>query len=145
MSSVLGKFGEIKWKDITVQEMFRFYGVMLCVIIEPSHIGGYEGYFKPTSYVRVVCGYNVNLVGYGGWTERIMTLARFLQIRSAFHPEAVESAVDDKCHQISYLIRILNDAASNNFDLGPIYAFDEGGIATRSHFWCVRQYNKDKP
>ena len=32
---------------ITVQEMVRFYGVMLCMSIEPHHLGGYEGYFKP--------------------------------------------------------------------------------------------------
>ena len=31
-----------------------------------------------------------------------------------------------------------------NFDLGPNATFDEGGVATRSQFCCVRQYNKDK-
>ena len=39
----------------------------------------------------------------------------------------------------------MNDAERNTFDLGPTDAFDEGFIATISHFWYVRQYNKDKP
>ena len=33
---------------ITVQEMVRFYGVMIFMSIEPRHLVGYEGYFKPT-------------------------------------------------------------------------------------------------
>ena len=65
--SVLGKFGGIKWENITVQEMVLFCGVMLRVSIEPCHLGGYEGNFKPTSYVSVGNGYNVKLVRYGGW------------------------------------------------------------------------------
>ena len=67
LHSVLGKFGGLKWKNITVQYMVRFYGVMLSMSIDPRHLGGYEGYFKPTSYVRIGRGYNVNLVRYGRW------------------------------------------------------------------------------
>ena len=33
----------------------------------------------------------------------------------------------------------------NTFDLGPTADFDEGIIAVRSYFCCVRQYNKDNP
>ena len=103
--------------------MVRFYGVMLHMSIEPCHLGGYEDYFKPTSYARVGHGYNVKLVGYGGWAGRIITLACFFQIRPAFHPEAGNSAVGNRCHQLSYLIRSVNNAASNNFDPGPTVAF----------------------
>ena len=38
--------------------------------IDPRHLGGYEGYSKPTFYVRVGRGYNVNLVGCGGGRRR---------------------------------------------------------------------------
>ena len=48
LHSVLGNSGGLKWKNITVQEMVRLYGVMLHIIIEPRHIAGYGGYFKPT-------------------------------------------------------------------------------------------------
>ena len=68
LRSVGGKFGGIKWKNITVQEIVLFYRVMFHMSIDPRHLGGYEGYFKPTSYVGVGRGYNVNLVVYGGWT-----------------------------------------------------------------------------
>ena len=144
LRSFLGKFGEIKWENITVQEMVLFYEVMLRMSIEPRHIGGYEVYFKPTSYVIFICGYNVKLVRYRGWAKRIMTLASFRHIRAAFHPESGESASGDKCHQVRYLISGLNVAASKTFDLGPTYAFYDGVIATRSRFFCVIQYNKDK-
>ena len=55
--------------------MVRLYVVMLRMSIKPRHRGGYEGYFKPTSYIRVECGYNVNIFEYGGWVNRIKTLA----------------------------------------------------------------------
>ena len=41
-----GKFGEMKWRNITVQEMLNFYGIMLCLSFEPYHIGGYTSYFE---------------------------------------------------------------------------------------------------
>ena len=123
--------------------MEQFYRVLICMSIETCHLGVYEGYFKPISYVRVGRGFNVKLVGYGGWEERITTPARFLQIISAFHPEVGKYDVGYKCHQLRYLLRIINDTERNNFEPGPISDFDEGGIATRMRFFCTRQYNKD--
>ena len=78
--------------------MVRFYGVMPHMSILPHRLGGYEGCFKPTLFVIVGCGYIVKLVRYGGWAERIMTLAIFHQIISGFHPESVKYAVGGKCH-----------------------------------------------
>ena len=109
LNSVGGKFRGINWKNITVQEMIRLYGVMICMIIQSRHLGRYEGNFKTTSYVRFVHGYNVKLVGYGGWAERIMTLDSFYQIRSDFNQEAGESDVCQKCHKLRYLIMSVND------------------------------------
>eukprot|EP00957_Ditylum_brightwellii_P059816 4541235-Ditylum_brightwellii.AAC.1 len=74
-----------------------------------------------------------------------MSLRRFRQIESAFYPETETSAVGDKCHQLIYLIQKINKAAKQTFHFGSHMAFDEGGVATCSHFCCVRQYNKDKP
>ena len=42
------KLGGTKWNHITVEEMFRLYGIMIHMIIEPHHLGGYEGCFIPT-------------------------------------------------------------------------------------------------
>ena len=74
-----------------------------------------------------------------------MNLARFRQIISAFHLEDGKPAVGNKCHQLRYLIRSVNDSASKTFDLGPTSDFYEGGIATHIRFCCVRKYNKDNP
>ena len=140
-----GKFGGLKWTNITLQEMIRFFGIMLRMSIEPRHLGGYEAYFHPSTSIQAGKNYSVQLSGYVGWAATVMSLGRFRQIRSAFHPEAGISSVGDKCHQLRFLIRSINSAAARTFDLGPRAAFDEGGIATRSRFCCVRQYNKDKP
>ena len=40
---------------------------------------------------------------------------------------------------------MFNDVAKKTFHLGPDVAFDEGGVAMRSRYCPVRQYNKDKP
>ena len=87
---------EVSSGKITVWEMVMVHGFIICMGIDPRHLGVYGGYFKPTWYVRVGRVYNVKLVGYGGWEERIMNLAHFCQIRSDFRPEAVKSAVGDK-------------------------------------------------
>ena len=123
--------------------MVIFCGFMLHMGIEPHRLGGYEIVLKPTPYVLVGCGYSVNLVRYIGWAERITTLASFHQIISDFHPEAGKSAVGGKCHQLSYLIRSVNDVASKTFDLATTIYFDGGGIATHSHLCCKRQYNRE--
>ena len=68
-----------------------------------------------------------------------MNLARFRQIISAFHPEAGESAVSYKCHQLRYTIISVNDTASKTFDLGPTSDFDKVVMVTRSLFCYVRQ------
>jgi hypothetical protein len=75
-----------------------------------------------------------------------MTLSRFKQIRAAFHPEnSAYSAGGDKCYQLRSTLRQINVCASNVFNVGKNLTFDEGGIACRSRFCPVRQYNKDKP
>ena len=40
---------------------------------------------------------------------------------------------------------MFNDTAKKTFCLGPHTAFDEGGVAMRSRYCPVRQYNNDKP
>ena len=86
---------------------------MLHTSIESFNLGGYECYFKPTLYVIFGLGYNVNLIKYRGWAERIMTLACIPQIRSAFHPEDGKSTIGDKCNELKELIRSVSDAEKN--------------------------------
>jgi hypothetical protein len=76
-----------------------------------------------------------------------MSLNRFKQIRGAFHPEdkVQGNGGEDKCYQIRASMNELNAASLANFVLEANCAFDEGGIACRSRYCPVRQYNKDKP
>jgi hypothetical protein len=70
---------------------------------------------------------------------------RFRQIHAAFHPESGISTVGDKCHQLRSSINSLNEHAKHTFVLGRECSFDERGIASKSRFNPVRQYNSSKP
>jgi hypothetical protein len=76
-----------------------------------------------------------------------MSLNRFKQIRGGFHPEdkAKANGSEDKCYMIRGALNELNSASHSNFVPEANLSFDEGGIACRSRYCPVRQYNKDKP
>ena len=60
-----GKFGEIKWRNITVQEMLHFYGVMIWISIKTCYLGGYTSYFESISIIIFVRGYTFGVEAYG--------------------------------------------------------------------------------
>ena len=134
-----------KWKNITVPELIRFFGIMLRISLEPRKMGGYSSYFTENPVITIGDGYSIQLRGYDAWAKDIMSLVRFKQIRSAFHPESDKSLCNDKCHQLRYFIRLFNMKAKEVFALGANISFDEGGIAMRSRLCPIRMYNKDKP
>ena len=53
--------------------------------------------------------------------------------------------VGDKCHQLRSAIQFLNEHARKTFIPGRYLSFDEGGIASKSRYNPVRQYNASKP
>ncbi|CAB9498182.1 unknown protein [Seminavis robusta] len=138
-----------KWKDINVKEMHVFLGILLKISLSPVDGGGYNAYFEKEP---IGINYSNNakpkeIKNSEGWAFQYMTLLRFKQIRAAFHPEDKEMAAgaSDKCYQLRRAINSTNTASKSTFDAGPFCAFDEGGVACRSRFCPVRQYNKDKP
>ena len=50
-----------------------------------------------------------------------------------------------KCRQLRFFIQMFNDMAKLIFMLGNNVVVDEGGVAMRSRYCPVKQYNKDKP
>ena len=82
------KFIGHKWQNIRVEEMIRFFGIMLQISLEPRKMGGYPSYFTDQSSLGIGTNYSVHLRGYKPWAKDVMTLVRFKQIRSAFHPES---------------------------------------------------------
>ena len=90
-------------------------------------------------------GYYVQLEGYGDWSKYSMTLIRFKQIRSAFHPDYRTYFCGDKFHQLRYFILMFNDKEIIIFFLGEYVAFYEEGITMSSRYCPVHIYNKDKP
>ena len=82
------KFIGRNWQNIRVEEMIRFFGIMLRISLEPRKMGGYPSYFTDQSSLGIGTNYSVHLRGYKPWAKDVMTLVRFKQIRSAFHPES---------------------------------------------------------
>lgn len=64
---------------------------------------------------------------------------------SSVPPRNVTSSVGDKCHQLHASITSLNEHAKCVFVLGRECSFDEGGIASKSRYNPVHQYNSSKP
>ncbi len=87
----------------------------------------------------------MKLTDHKPWGLKIMSLCRFKEICASFHPELGTSKVGDKCHQLRHALNTLNAASMRTFIPGIDLSFDEGGVASRSRFNPVRQYNKDKP
>ena len=96
------------WRNITVGEMIRFFGIMLHISLEPRKMGGDTSYFVEDPVVILGSGYFCKLRGYQVWAKEVMTLIRFNQTRSAFHPEVGESVCRDRCHQLRYFICTFN-------------------------------------
>ena len=53
-----------------------------------------------------------------------MSLSHFRHIRSAYNSEFGESSVGDKCHQLIFLIRCINQTAAGNFYICLNAGFD---------------------
>ena len=137
-----GRFLGMQWRNITTKEMYRFLGILLKISLSPIDGGGYEAYFKSEN--KFICG--VEIQNTCGFAIRYMSITRFKQIRAALHPEnSVYAMGGDKCYQLRSTLRQINQCALQVFEVGPELTFDEGGIACRSRFCPVRQYNKDKP
>ena len=143
-----GYFHSQKWKDVTIQEMTRFLGIILMMSLRPLDSGGYASYFNTSNrmYSLGTAIPSVEILDSTGWASKYMRLARFRQIRGAFHPESKGAARGgDKCYQLRKLIQAVNAASKRSFIIPQDLSFDEGGIGCRSRYCPVRQYNKDKP
>jgi hypothetical protein len=133
--------------------MHRFLGILLKISLQPTDAGGYPAYFHENNIsIDIDVSESIQIQGSKGFMSFVdpgcrMSLNRFKQIRGAFHPEDKESAngTEDKCYQLRMAINELNSASRSNFVPEANLSFDEGGIACRSRYCPVRQYNKDKP
>lgn len=139
----------VKWTDITVEEMYRFLGILLRISMEPVDGGGYNAYFSKENKIVNPGGRNgkpKEIQGTAGWAHHYMTLIRFKQIRGAFHPEE-KCAGDggDKCYMLRHLINTCNSVSKFTFWTPKDLSFDEGGVGCRSRYCPVRQYNQSKP
>ncbi len=79
------------------------------------------------------------------WTDDSLTSKHFFQIRATIHPEDGISEISYNCNQFRATIKFLNEHAKKSFILGRELSFDEGGIASKSRYNPVHQYNSSKP
>jgi Transposase IS4 len=128
--------------NISTEEMYHFLGITLRISQSPIDSRGYEAYFSAGN--KVILG--LEIPKSDGFARHYMSLVRYKQIRSAFHPEDRTSGDSgDKCYQLRHAINTINQAAKNAKFIGENVTFDEGGIGSRHRLNPVRQYNKDKP
>ena len=72
------KFAGYKWqKNISVQEMYRFHGVLLKMSIDDQKLVGYKAYFTSKHIINLGVGYSVTLEDYPGWAAKVMSLSQF--------------------------------------------------------------------
>jgi len=137
----------MRFEDITVEEMMKFFGIMLRMSLHPIDFGGYPAYFARTDEDIILDGeQTIRATGPKGWASDIMDLRRFKIIRKTFHPEdRLARACGDKCYQIRHLLRNFKAAAKTSFTPGRDISFDEGGIGSRHRRNPVRMYNGKKP
>jgi len=96
------KFHNLPWKDVTTEEMFRFFGILLKISLSPVDGGGYPAHFRPKNK-ELNTGFGAKkktliILNSIGFAQKIMPLSRFKQIRAAFHPEHKRvSNSGDKC------------------------------------------------
>ena len=124
------RYHGIKWVPITVQEMYRFLGLLLHMSLNKIDGGGYKAYFQANDTVIRTAPDAPPLVlqGTARPCSKYMSLRRFQQIRGVFHPEDRKAASGgDKCYQLRYVIRAFNKGSENTFETPCHCAFDEGG------------------
>jgi hypothetical protein len=149
------KWHGLYWTDISPDEMHRFLGILLKISLEPIDFGGYTAYFRSQNIkinLTVDSSTTFEVPSSRGFISLLhenvrMSLNRFKQIRGAFHPEdkGLANGTEDKCYQLRLAMNELNAASLSNFVPEANCSFDEGGVACRSRYCPVRQYNKDKP
>jgi hypothetical protein len=140
------KFYGSDWKHIIVEELFHTFGMILKMSLVTIRLGGLKAYFNPITKLYISCDEAIELRTVDtNWTDERLTYKRFLEIRAALHPEDVVSDIGDKCHQLRAAIQFLNEHAMKPFILGRELSFGEGGIASKSRYNPVHQYNSSKP
>ena len=127
------KFYGSDWKNITVEEMFHTFGMILKMSLVSIRLGGLKAYFNPITKLYISCNDAIELKTVDtNWTNNCLTYKCFLQIRATIHPKDGISDIGDKCHQLGAAIQFLNKHAKKSFILGRELTFDEEGITRKS-------------
>jgi hypothetical protein len=126
--------------------MYWTLGMFMKMNLVNIRYGGIRNYFIPIKTVFPSCQpIQVNGFDTDQWFNHRFAYGRFIQIQAALSPEFGETNISDKCHQLRTAINYLNDYAKKAFIPGCYLSFDEGGIANKSKYNPVRQYNASKP
>ena len=103
-----------------MEDMYHFLGIMLKISMEERDGGGYTAYFRKIDKTLLADLDGIRsktLPASAGWAWRYMSLARFRQIRSAFHPESKTAGVAP--HFVLFGDKLVLDAVflNTNFKL----------------------------
>ena len=106
------KFYGSNWKNITIEEMFHTFGMILKMSLVSICLGGLKVYFNPITKLYISFNEVIELRTVDtNWTDERLTYKQFLQIRAALHPEDGVLDIGDKCHQLRAAILFLYEHA----------------------------------
>ena len=127
--------------------MIRFMGILLKISLDGRRRGGYKQYWVESKRtVTLGRGLSRPVQGHTTWAKDIMDFKRFKQILSGLRTVGERAQnVEDKAYQLRHACQAISTGASRTFRIGRYMSFDEGGVASRSRYNPIRQYNKDKP
>jgi hypothetical protein len=143
---VNNKFYGSKWENIWFEEMYWALGMIMIMSLVHIGFGGIKQYFNQINKMYPSCTNPVEIIAINtkNCCDSRLTCVRFIQICAALHPEIVESEIEDMCHQLHAAIQFFNSHTKKTFIPGRYLSFDDGGIASKSRYDPVCQYNASK-
>ena len=111
----------LKFKPITIEELFAFYAILLQQIIKPSPGKGYASYWGAKDFFTACKHLSVN---------------RFKQIRFCLHwnDNRYSSHLKDTCYKVRPILNYMNATLGRFIEPASSLAFDETTCPIRSQF-----------
>lgn len=127
----LNWFGGSKWKNISLQEIILFHGILLKMNLDYCHIGSYDLYFNSLEEIKYLTPFPFHYMDFPNGQN--MSCPQGDSNKSEQH-------IIQKLVHWQYLtyVNVFNNVAKKAFTPGAHMAFDERGFGCLSSLCPVR-------
>ena len=120
-----------KWKDVTVSELFKFFGILLKMVMRPMPGRPYVDRWQEPEWHPYT---------------KYMKLTRFQTIRSNLQLSDEKNNSKDELYKVRPLLNVLKKTLGNYVDAGNDLTIDESSVSARSAYGRnLIFYNNSKP